>query len=239
MLDSLDTVIILLTPFACLILRISSSPFIFLRSTPRYEPIKLQPIYSPRYLKPPKATDRLWISGCRAASGSRWWSMGIPLDTPGYPWGSLLISRGGSHVYLVSMLIILLRLLPFQSHFVSRVFIHFFIPFRTSVNRYSPFRMAYTAAALAAYSTMPCGTVSTSSYGTTVKPPTMSMAFNMSPYGKQGRRNYRSISIWELCMLEYCPFSRVFSLHTGRRGLQKDLHCEFNREKEERMIWLP
>ncbi|KAF8384776.1 ceh-37 [Pristionchus pacificus] len=51
--------------------------------------------------------------------------------------------------------------------------------------------MAYTAAALAAYSTIPCGTVSTSSYGTTVKPPTMSMAFNMSPYGMIPRKNRR------------------------------------------------
>lgn len=72
--------------------------------------------------------------------------------------------------------------------------------------------MAYTAAALAAYSTIPCGTVSTSSYGTTVKPPTMSMAFNMSPYGKQGiidRYQYRGVVYVRVVPILSCLLSLI------------------------------
>ncbi|GMT32576.1 hypothetical protein PFISCL1PPCAC_23873, partial [Pristionchus fissidentatus] len=51
--------------------------------------------------------------------------------------------------------------------------------------------MAYTAAALAAYN-LPCGTVSTSTYGTTVKAPSFSSfnAMHSMPYG-MGRKNRR------------------------------------------------
>ncbi|GMR31962.1 hypothetical protein PMAYCL1PPCAC_02157, partial [Pristionchus mayeri] len=65
-------------------------------------------------------------------------------------------------------------------------------------------RMSYTAAALAAYS-MPCGTVSTSSYGTTVKPTTMtSMGFNMNyaMIPRKNRRERTTFSKEQLLILE-------------------------------------